>query len=200
MLGNWSFGDYFKTDAISWAWELLTEVYKVINYSLTEMGDTGPCGPCTEIHFDGIDYQDAASLCNSEADGSLKPLPLKHVNTGMGFGRLTWILQNKNDQNDTDVFMPIFNVIQQATRAKSYYYGKVGEENMWTKLTWLIVAEQIRALCFAVANGSRPDNKGREYVLRRILSQGVRYGCEVLKGQELKQDKVNIRYIIAEEK
>ncbi|RZC57338.1 hypothetical protein C5167_004642 [Papaver somniferum] len=109
--------NYFKTDAISWAWELLTE----------EMGDTGPCGPCTEIHFDG-DNQDAASLCNSEADGSLKPLPSKHVNTGMGFGRLTWILQNKNDQNDTDEFMPIFNAIQQATGAKSYY-GKVGEDN-----------------------------------------------------------------------
>ncbi|KAI3943746.1 hypothetical protein MKW98_004251 [Papaver atlanticum] len=182
MLGNWSFGDYFETDAISWVWELLTE----------EMGDTGPCGPCTEIHFDGIDNQDAASLvndydptcielwnlvftqCNSEADGSLKPLPPKHVNTGMGFGRLAWILQNKNDQNDTDVFMPIFNKI------------------MWTKLTWLIGLWLNILELFVLRlpmDGSLPDNEGREYVLRRILRQGVRYGREVLKGQELKQHK-----------
>ncbi|MCL7028808.1 hypothetical protein MKW94_012239 [Papaver nudicaule] len=279
MLGNWSFGDYFKEEAISWAWELLTQVYKLpsdrvyVTYfggdeklgveaddeardiwlkflpparvlpfgckdNFWEMGDTGPCGPCTEIHFDRIGDRDAASLVNSddptcievwnlvfvqfnreEADGSLKPLPYKHVDTGMGFERLTSILQNKTSNYDTNVFMPILNAIQQATGAAPYS-GKVGEDYVEkTDMAYRVVADHIRTLCFAIADGSCPGNLGREFVLRRILRRGVCYGREVLNGPkdflsglvkvvvesmgdvfpELKDHEVNIRNIIAKE-
>ncbi|XP_026402527.1 alanine--tRNA ligase-like isoform X1 [Papaver somniferum] len=278
MLGNWSFGDYFKTQAISWAWELLTQVYKLpadriyatyfggdeklgletdneardiwlkflpparvlpfgCKDNFWEMGDTGPCGPCLEIHFDRIGNRDAASLVNNddptcieiwnlvfiqfnrEADGSLKPLPSKHVDTGMGFERLTSILQNKMSNYDTDVFMPIFYAIQQATGARPYS-GKVGADDVdKIDMAYRVVADHIRTLSFAIADGSRPGNEGREYVLRRILRRAVRYGSEVLKGQEgffsglvrvvvelmgdvfpeLRHHEVNIRNTIAEE-
>ncbi|RZC70027.1 hypothetical protein C5167_033163 [Papaver somniferum] len=274
MLGNWSFGDYFKTQAISWAWELLTQVYKLpadriyatyfggdeklgleadneardiwlkflpparvlpfgCKDNFWEMGDTGPCGPCTEIHFDRIGNRDAASLVNNddptcidiwnlvfiqfnrEAGASLKPLPSKHVDTGMGFERLTSILQNKMSNYDTDVFMPIFYAIQQATGARPYS-GKVGADDVdKIDMAYRVVADHIRTLSFAIADGSRPGNEGREYVLRRA----VRYGSEVLKGQEgffsglvrvvvelmgdvfpeLRHHEVNIRNTIAEE-
>ncbi|KAF6149271.1 hypothetical protein GIB67_026127 [Kingdonia uniflora] len=282
MLGNWSFGNYFKKEAIEWAWELLTKVYKLppaqiyatyfggddqaglaadneardIWLSLLppthvlpfgckdnfwEMGDTGPCGPCTEIHFDRLGKRDgtrdAASLVNEsdptcieiwnlvfiqfnrESDGSLKPLPAKHVDTGMGFERLTSILQNKMSNYDTDVFMPIFDAIQKATGARPYS-GKVGEDDVDNvDMAYRVVADHIRTLSFAIADGSCPGNEGREYVLRRILRRAVRYGSEVLKAQdgffsglvsivvevmggifpELKQHEKNIRDVIAAE-
>ncbi|XP_047965383.1 alanine--tRNA ligase-like [Salvia hispanica] len=278
MLGNWSFGDYFKNEAIEWAWELLTKVYKLpgdriyatyfggdeklglpadfeardkwlivlppnrvlpfgCKDNFWEMGDTGPCGPCTEIHFDRIGGRDAASFVNNddptvieiwnlvfiqfnrEADGVLKPLPAKHVDTGMGFERLTSILQNKMSNYDTDIFMPIFDAIQQATKARPYS-GKVGPDDLdGVDMAYRVVADHIRTISFAIADGSCPGNDGREYVLRRILRRAVRYGTEVLKAQpgffsglvqivvdvmsdvfpELKEHAMKIREIIADE-
>ncbi|KAL6513688.1 hypothetical protein OROHE_019548 [Orobanche hederae] len=271
MLGNWSFGDYFKNEAIEWAWELLTKVFKLppeqiyatyfggdeklgldpdfearekwlkflpkervlpfgCKDNFWEMGDTGPCGPCTEIHFDRIGGgRDAASMVNNddptvieiwnlvfiqfnrEADGVLKFLPAKHVDTGMGLERLTSILQNKMSNYDTDIFMPIFNALQKETKARPYS-GKVGRDDPDSvDMAYRVVADHIRTISFAIADGSRPGNEGREYVLRRILRRAVRYGTEVLKAQpgfftrlveafpELRRHAKNIKHIIAAE-
>ncbi|XP_024367679.1 alanine--tRNA ligase [Physcomitrium patens] len=278
MLGNWSFGDYFKKEAIAWAWELLTSVYKLPkdrlyatyfggdeNLGLAaddeardiwrgllpeshvlpfgckdnfwEMGDSGPCGPCSEIHFDRIGGRDASSLVNMddpncleiwnlvfiqfnrEQDGSLKVLPAQHVDTGLGFERVTSVLQEKMSNYDTDLFTPIFGAIQKATGAREYS-GKVGKDDTDNvDMAYRVVADHIRTLSFAIADGSRPGNEGREYVLRRMLRRAVRYGREVLKAQEgffsglvdivvevmgeafpeLKKNQAKIKEIISEE-
>ncbi|KAI4999073.1 hypothetical protein ZWY2020_059826 [Hordeum vulgare] len=280
MLGNWSFGDYFKDQAIAYAWELLTQVYKLptdriyatyfggddkaglapdtdskdiwLKYLPTErvlpfgckdnfweMGDTGPCGPCTEIHFDRIGNRDAASLVNNddptcieiwnlvfiqfnrEADGTLRSLPAKHVDTGMGFERLTSILQNKMSNYDTDVFMPLFDAIHKLAGAGIQpYSGKVGSDDVGkVDMAYRVVADHIRTLSFAIADGSRPGNDGREYVLRRILRRAVHFGHQKLMAKqgffsslvdvfvrvmgdvfpELKDNEKNIKDIIKEE-
>ncbi|CAM4085844.1 alanine--tRNA ligase [Zobellia roscoffensis] len=242
MLGNWSFGDYFKPEAISWAWELLTEVLKIDkdclyvsvfegskdadNLSLDteafdlwkaivpedriilgnkkdnfwEMGDQGPCGPCSEIHVDIRSAEEkskvsGASLVNADhpqvveiwnlvfmqynrkADGSLEPLPAKHVDTGMGFERLCMVLQNVQSNYETDVFKPIIREIEAITHSK---YGK----NEETDIAIRVIADHIRAVSFSIADGQLPSNTGAGYVIRRILRRAVRYGFTFLNTKE----------------
>jgi alanyl-tRNA synthetase len=237
MLGNWSFGDYFKEGAIEMAWKCLTEEFKLdperlyasyfggndsspadleardiwLKYlpanrvlpfgaedNFWEMGATGPCGPCTEIHYDRIGGRDASSLVNAdlpdvieiwnnvfiqfsrEADGTLRKLPAQHVDTGMGFERLTSILQNKDSNYDTDIFMPIFAKITELTGARPYE-GKVGaEDSEFIDMAYRVVADHIRTLSFAIADGAIPSNDGRGYVLRRVLRRAVRYSRQNL--------------------
>lgn len=235
MLGNWSFGDYFKKEAIAWSWELLTEVYKLdkdrlyvtyfggddkqgleadleakelwksvgvpedhilpgdIKDNFWEMGEQGPCGPCSEIHYDRIGGRNAASLVNMddpnvlevwnvvfmqynrEADASLRPLPAKHIDTGMGFERLVLILQNKFSNYDTDVFSPIFDKIREITGVRPYT-GKFGAEDVdGIDTAYRVIADHVRTLTFAICDGGVPNNEGRGYVLRRILRRGSRY-------------------------
>ncbi len=235
MLGNWSFGDYFKPEAISMAWELLTQLYglpkerlyvtyfggddktglgpdleakklwldigvpadHILPYgskeNFWEMGDTGPCGPCSEIHFDRIGNRDASHLVNQddpdvleiwnlvfmqynrEPDGSLKPLPNKNIDTGMGLERVVSVLQNKMSNYDTDVFAGLFSKIQELTGARPYG-GKVGADDVdGLDMAYRVIADHIRTLTFAISDGGVPSNEGRGYVLRRILRRGVRY-------------------------
>ncbi|KAI9338147.1 tRNA synthetases class II (A)-domain-containing protein [Obelidium mucronatum] len=235
MLGNWSFGDYFKKEAIHMAWELLTVVYKMpkdrlyITYfggdealglgpdleakqlwldlgldpkhvipfgskeNFWEMGDQGPCGPCSEIHFDRIGGRDASHLVNlddpdvleiwnlvfmqynREPDRSLRSLPNKHIDTGAGLERVTSVLQNKRSNYDTDAFMGIFKKIQEMTGARPYS-GLVGADDKdGVDTAYRVVADHVRTLTFAISDGGVPSNEGRGYVLRRILRRGARY-------------------------
>jgi len=247
MLGNWSFGDYFKKEAIHWAWELLTEVYKIdknILYvtvfegseeenvpfdqeafdiwktliaedrillgnkkdNFWEMGDQGPCGPCSEIHVDIRSLaekakQDGKELVNADhpqvveiwnnvfmefnrkADGSLEKLPAQHVDTGMGFERLCMVLQGVQSNYDTDVFTPIINKIESITNAK-YTIKAKDEDEEKINIAIRVIADHVRAVAFAIADGQLPSNTGAGYVIRRILRRAIRYGFTFLNTKE----------------
>ena len=245
MLGNWSFGDYFKKEAIEWSWELLTQVYKLpkdrlyatvfegspdeglapdseaLNFwklwlpedhiifgskkdNFWEMGDQGPCGPCSEIHIDlRPDEQrakfDGASLVNMgdptvveiwnnvfiqfnrKAGGSLEDLPEKHVDTGMGFERLTMTLQGKTNTYDTDIFTPLIQFIENKSGFK--YTGSFAPDAL-SDIAMRVVADHIRAVSFTIADGQLPGNTGAGYVIRRILRRAVRYYYSFLNIKE----------------
>ena len=221
MLGNWSFGDYYKSEAIAWAWELLTEVWKLPKERLWatvyrtddeamelwkkntdinpahilkfdekdnfwEMGETGPCGPCSEIHINLSDDLENASLVNAgvqecieiwnlvfiqynrDSNGVLHDLPQKHVDTGMGFERICAVMQHKAANYDTDVFTPLIEKISSLSG--------VGYETKDDIISMRVIADHIRTLSFAIADGAIPGNEGRSYVLRRILRRAARYG------------------------
>ena len=237
MLGNWSFGDYFKTEAIDWAWELLTEVYKIdktklyatvfegcpeegteldteaqaawlkhlpADHVLTgnkhdnfwEMGDTGPCGPCSEIHIDlrsdaeiakvpgrelvNMDNDEVIEIWNlvfmqynRKADGHLEPLPAKSIDTGMGFERLCMILQNKKSNYETDVFSGLIGKVEEFSGHKYAEGGQV-------EVAMRVIADHVRAIAFSIADGQLPSNVKAGYVIRRILRRAVRYGYTFL--------------------
>ncbi len=242
MLGNWSFGDYFKEEAIAWAWELLTEVYKldkdilyvsvfegsddadnlkrdteaadiwkkyisadrIINGNkkdnFWEMGDQGPCGPCSEIHVDirsaeekakvdgktliNMDHPQVVEIWNlvfmqynRKADGSLEELPNKHIDTGMGFERLCMALQGVTSNYDTDVFTPIIREIETITHTD---YGVDEKKDIAIR----VISDHVRAVAFSIADGQLPSNNGAGYVIRRILRRAVRYGFTFLDKKE----------------
>jgi alanyl-tRNA synthetase len=246
MLGNWSFGDYFKKEAIAWAWELLTEVYgipKDILYvtvfegssdddklpmdqeafdfwkeiipedrilmgnkkdNFWEMGDQGPCGPCSEIHVDirsneekaqvdgkglvNMDHPQVVEIWNlvfmqynRKANGSLEDLPAKHIDTGMGFERLCMVLQDVKSNYDTDVFMPLIKEIEVITNSD---YGTSSNDGEKVDIAIRVISDHVRAVAFAIADGQLPSNNGAGYVIRRILRRAVRYGFTFLNKKE----------------
>ena len=254
MLGNWSFGDYFKKEALPWAWEFLTEVLKLEKDRLYvsvfegnkaenvpfdqeafdiwkqfvpedrivlgnkkdnfwEMGDQGPCGPCSEIHIDlRTDEERAAvsgkSLVNADhpqvveiwnnvfmefnrkADGSLEKLPAQHVDTGMGFERLCMAMQNTTSNYDTDVFTPLIQKVEEITVLK-YTPNSIilndseeSEEQNKTNIAIRVIVDHVRAVAFAIADGQLPSNTGAGYVIRRILRRAIRYGFTFLNTKE----------------
>ncbi|PBQ30364.1 alanine--tRNA ligase [Sphingobacteriaceae bacterium] len=249
MLGNWSFGDYFKKEAITWAWELLTEVYKIDKDRLYvtvfegskdeglafdqeaydtwkqfiaedrilngnkkdnfwEMGDMGPCGPCSEIHYDGRNEEErakvpGASLVNNDdpqvieiwnnvfmeferkADGSLVKLPKQHVDTGMGFERLVRVLQGKQSNYDSDVFTPLIHKIEELSglRYKADENDKQKKQQL-INIAMRVIADHIRTISFSIADGQLPGNTGAGYVIRRILRRAIRYGYQTLNLKE----------------
>lgn len=250
MLGNWSFGDYFKKEALPWAWEFLTDVLKLDKDRLYvsvfegndaenvpfdqeafniwkqfvpedriilgnkkdnfwEMGDQGPCGPCSEIHIDLRTAEERASVSgfslvntdhpqvveiwnnvfmefNRKADGSLEKLPAQHVDTGMGFERLCMAMQNVTSNYDTDVFTPLIAKVEEITKLKytSNEIKNVSEEQNKTNIAIRVVVDHIRAVAFAIADGQLPSNTGAGYVIRRILRRAIRYGFTFLNTKE----------------
>ncbi len=248
MLGNWSFGDYFKKEAIDWSWELLTKVYKLpadrlyVTYfegddkeglakdteaydfwkqyvaedhilpgnkkdNFWEMGETGPCGPCSEIHFDGRTDEErarvnGATLVNADdpnvieiwnnvfmqfnrlKDGSLQPLPARHVDTGMGFERLVRVLQGKTSNYDTDVFQPLIQFLSEKSRKPYQAEATPGTEGWNEAVAMRVMADHIRAISFAIADGQLPSNNKAGYVIRRILRRAVRYAYQYLGFKE----------------
>ncbi len=247
MLGNWSFGDYFKKEAIHWAWELLTEVYQIpkdILYvtvfegskeenvpfdqeaydiwksliaedrillgnkkdNFWEMGEQGPCGPCSEIHVDIRSAEEKAKIAgkdlvnadhpqvveiwnnvfmefNRKADGSLEKLPAQHVDTGMGFERLCMVLQGVQSNYDTDVFSPLIEKISELTQGKYTIKAKDDEEEK-INIAIRVIADHVRAVAFAIADGQLPSNNGAGYVIRRILRRAIRYAFTFLNKKE----------------
>lgn len=243
MLGNWSFGDYFKKEAIEWAWELLTGVYKIPKENIYvtifegdasenldrdqeaynfwkahisedrilngnkkdnfwEMGEQGPCGPCSEIHIDLRSEEEKAKISgkelvnqdhpqvievwnlvfmefNRKADGSLEKLPKQNVDTGMGFERLCMALQGKSSNYDTDVFTPLIEKVEEISGKK--YEGKLEDEK---DIAIRVIVDHIRAVAFAIADGQLPSNNGAGYVIRRILRRAIRYGFTFLGQKE----------------
>ena len=248
MLGNWSFGDYFKKEAISWAWELLTEVYKIPKENLYvtvfegspeegvpfdqeaydiwkeriaedhillgnkkdnfwEMGDQGPCGPCSEIHVDIRSAEEKAKIAgrdlvnndhpqvieiwnnvfmefNRKADGSLEKLPAQNVDTGMGFERLCMVLQGKQSNYDTDVFTPLIHKVEEITKNRYTNGIQVTPEQEQINVAIRVISDHIRAVAFAIADGQLPSNNGAGYVIRRILRRAIRYGFTFLGQKE----------------
>ena len=237
MLGNWSFGDYFKAEAIEWAWELFTEVWGLDKSRLYvtvfegdetdglepdietenlwkektdidtthisrwgrkdnfwEMGETGPCGPCSEIHYDCTPDKSGGHLVNKDdpnvielwnlvfiqynrgEDGKLTTLPNQHVDTGLGLERIVRVLQNKTSNYDTDLWTPVFDSIQHITGAKAY----LGSEDDPVDVAYRVIADHIRCLTVALADGGRPGAAGREFVLRRILRRAARHAHQTM--------------------
>jgi len=250
MLGNWSFGDYFKKEALPWAWEFLTEVLKLDKDRLYvsvfegseednvpfdqeawdiwkqfvpedriilgnkkdnfwEMGDQGPCGPCSEIHIDlrsdaernevsgrslvNADHPQVVEIWNNvfmefnrKADGSLEKLPAQHVDTGMGFERLCMAMQNVTSNYDTDVFTPLIAKVEEITGLKytSNEVKNISEEQNKTNIAIRVIVDHVRAVAFAIADGQLPSNTGAGYVIRRILRRAIRYGFTFLDTKE----------------
>ena len=244
MLGNWSFGDYFKKEAIAWSWELLTEVYKIPKDQLYvsvfegdekeglpkdqeayeiwkqyisedrillgnkkdnfwEMGETGPCGPCSEIHVDMRPEAErkkiaGSSLVNQDdpqvieiwnnvfmqynrlKNGSLEKLPNQHVDTGMGLERLVRVIQNKTSNYDTDVFQPLIQYISEQSRIPYVGASNPGDDTWGAAVAMRVMSDHIRAICFCIADGTLPSNNKAGYVVRRILRRAVRYAYTFL--------------------